>query len=44
MKYLESFPDNETILEKRASGNLEKMGIIKEEIKNKYGLELTQFE
>lgn len=39
LKYLESFPDNETILEKRVRGNLEKLNTIKEEIKNKYGLE-----
>lgn len=42
MHYLESFPGDEPILEKRVRGNLEKMSIIKEEIKNKYGLDLSQ--
>lgn len=38
LNYLESFPDNETILEKRMGGNHQKLETIKEEIKNKYGL------
>lgn len=42
MNYLESFPDNETILEKRLGGNLEKLSIIKKEITNKYGLDVPQ--
>lgn len=40
--YLESFPGDEPILEKRVRGNLEKLNTIKEEIKNKYGLDLSQ--
>ena len=38
LNYLESFPDNEIILEKRLGGNHQKLETIKEEIKTKYGL------
>lgn len=38
LNYLESFPDNETILEKKVRGNRQKLETIKEEIKTKYGL------
>lgn len=38
MNYLESLPNNETILNNKFSENIKKLNIIKEEIKTKYGL------
>ena len=38
MNYLESFPNDETILNNKFSENIKKLNIIKEEIKTKYGL------
>ena len=44
LNYLESFPNDEMILGNAFGDNIKKLNTIKEEIKNKYGLELTQFE
>lgn len=42
LNYLESLPNDEMILGNAFGDNIKKLNTIKEEIKNKYGLELTQ--